>query len=58
MTTTKQGGKPYTGNQQFAGNGTLQSCAKCARHKPVGQLSIDRRFSRLKTCGPCKGDSK
>jgi hypothetical protein len=55
MTTPTQGGKPYTGNQQFAGNGTLQSCAKCARHMPVGQLSIDPRFFRLKTCGPCKG---
>lgn len=56
QTRAIQGGKPYTGNQQFAGNGTMQSCAKCAKHMPVGQLSIDRKFFRLKTCEPCKGN--
>lgn len=31
-----QGGVPYTGNQQYKGNGILRYCAYCECHKPTG----------------------
>jgi hypothetical protein len=45
-------GRAYTGNQQYAGNGTLRSCAKCGQHKPVAGFGLRRPWGMV--CGGCK----
>jgi hypothetical protein len=42
-------GRAYTGNQQYAGNGTLRSCAKCGQHKPVAGFGLRRPWGMV--CG-------
>jgi hypothetical protein len=45
-------GKPYTGNQQYAGNGMVRSCGKCGRHKPIAGFGLRRPWGMV--CGECK----
>lgn len=47
-------GKPYVGNQQFAGQGVKRSCAKCSQFFPIGQLKLRKPWGSV--CPACKGD--
>jgi hypothetical protein len=45
-------GEAYSGNQQFAGNGTQRSCGKCGKHKAVGGMKKHRLFGHI--CKDCQ----
>lgn len=47
-------GQRYSGNQQFAGNGTKRSCGKCGKHVPIGQLKSMKPWGL--GCMGCRGE--
>jgi hypothetical protein len=47
-------GRPYTGNQQFAGNGVQRSCDRCGKHVAPARLKSYGRL-RLMCCDRCRG---
>jgi hypothetical protein len=46
-------GQPYTGNQQFRGNGITRSCGKCKQHVPGDGGAKHRLLGWV--CRGCKG---
>jgi hypothetical protein len=52
ITPTVRGGEPYTGNQQFKDTGTLRSCMRCSKHRPMAGGRIDPR-TRFWNCAGC-----
>lgn len=44
-------GKPYTGNQQYKGNGIQRSCDRCGQHVAPARL---KRWKGLMQCDKCR----
>jgi len=52
-TSRLRDGRPYEGNQQFAGNGIVRSCGKCGKHFPPGQMKLKKPWGVC--CPSCRG---
>lgn len=46
-------GRPYTGLQMYAGQGTQRSCGKCGTFRPPSEFRLLKPFGLC--CGLCRG---